>query len=84
MTGWELLRPPTVDEELGRWTLKAAGDLQPLRAALREVVMSVAAAMTDRHDLVERLTIVATELAGNALRHGRPPLWWPWPAATAP
>jgi anti-sigma regulatory factor (Ser/Thr protein kinase) len=65
-------RPPRFDEELGRWTLGEALQLQSLRAALQRAVLDRVAA-ADRGDLTERLTIVATELAGNALRHGRPP-----------
>jgi serine/threonine-protein kinase RsbW len=72
MTGWEMRHPPNSDEELGRWTLGEAPQLQALRAALQRAVLGHAAA-EDRQDLAERLTIVATELAGNALRHGRPP-----------
>jgi anti-sigma regulatory factor (Ser/Thr protein kinase) len=65
-------RPPSTDEELARWTLDKAPELHSLRAALQQAVMDRAPA-ADRQDLAERLTIVATELAGNALRHGRPP-----------
>jgi serine/threonine-protein kinase RsbW len=72
MTGWDMRRPPSPDEELARWTLAGALELRVLRAALQQAVMAQPAAV-DREDLGERLTIVATELAGNALRHGRPP-----------
>ncbi|MBG0566134.1 ATP-binding protein [Actinoplanes aureus] len=73
MTGWLMRRPPAIDEELARWTLAEAPELRSLRAALRRVVMNQTPAATDPQDLAERLVIVATELAGNALRHGRPP-----------
>ena len=65
-------RPPSIDEELARWTLTAPAQLQNLRAALQEAIHGQSAA-ADPADLAERLTIVATELAGNALRHGHPP-----------
>jgi anti-sigma regulatory factor (Ser/Thr protein kinase) len=73
MTGWDMRRPPALDEELARWTLTGAPELRGLRAALQDVVLNRATTAADRHDLAERLAIVATELAGNALRHGRPP-----------
>ena len=65
-------RPLSVDEELARWTLAGAPELQVMRSALQQAVMDQPSA-ADREDLAERLTIVATELAGNALRHGHPP-----------
>jgi serine/threonine-protein kinase RsbW len=67
MTGWSLRHPPGADEEVARWTLDHPPQLQALRAGLREAVAAEPA------DLAEPLMIVATELAGNALRHGRPP-----------
>lgn len=73
MTGWVIRRPPAIDEEIARWTVGAAPELSSLRAALQQAVRAQAGAGTDVRDLEERLTIVATELAGNALRHGRPP-----------
>ncbi|MFC7534021.1 ATP-binding protein [Actinoplanes sp. GCM10030250] len=73
MTGWSMRRPPSFDEELARWTLGEAPELHALRAALQKVVAERLTDAADRQDLTERLTIVATELAGNALRHGRPP-----------
>ncbi|MEV6350968.1 ATP-binding protein [Actinoplanes sp. NPDC051851] len=46
--------------------------MRVLRAGLERAVTDHTV-KTDRQDLTERITIVATELAGNALRHGRPP-----------
>ncbi|WP_255658337.1 ATP-binding protein [Actinoplanes sp. L3-i22] len=66
-------RPPVFDEELARWTIAGAPELQFLRAELQRAAMSRSATAADGEDLAERLQIVATELAGNALRHGRPP-----------
>jgi serine/threonine-protein kinase RsbW len=65
MTRWGKRRPPSMDEELAHWTLHEPPELRALRASLAKTVRDP--------DLAERLTIVATELAGNALRHGRPP-----------
>jgi serine/threonine-protein kinase RsbW len=73
MTGWDLRRPPVIDEEIARWTLHRPPELQTLRAAVRQAVLRRVMVTVDVADLVERLMIVATELAGNALRHGRLP-----------
>src|SRR5690349_16259808 len=67
MTGWSLRHPPGTDQEVARWTLDQPPQLQALRAGLREAVPAELA------DVTESLMVVATELAGNALRHGRPP-----------
>ena len=72
MAGWNIRYPPSPDEELGRWVLGDAPHLQSLRAGLQRAVLG-RADVENREDLAERLVIVATELAGNALRHGRPP-----------
>ena len=55
--------------EICRWTLASFGDLRGLRADLRAAA-DVAAAGPD---VVDRMTVVANELATNALRHGLPP-----------
>jgi serine/threonine-protein kinase RsbW len=73
MTGWAMRRPPVFDEELARWTIGGAPELRFLRAELQRAAMSRSATVAEGADLAERLQIVATELAGNALRHGRPP-----------
>ncbi len=56
--------------ELRCWKLATYGELRGLRAALREAI--------ERHtdevdDLFDKMAVVATELATNALRHGLPP-----------
>ncbi|SDT71884.1 ATP-binding protein [Actinoplanes derwentensis] len=56
--------------EVRRWNLDDVGGLRHLRAGLRE---AVAGTPLDTEDGLDRLTVVATELATNALRHGRPP-----------
>ncbi|HEY0000972.1 MAG TPA: ATP-binding protein [Actinoplanes sp.] len=57
--------------EVCRWTLDEFRELRTLRAALREAV--VVAPSEDLDDIVDRIAVVATELATNALRHGLPP-----------
>jgi len=67
-------RPPAAAAEVARWTLDEPRHLSPLRAALLGAVADgIPEGAADHTDLDERLTVVASELAGNALRHGRPP-----------
>lgn len=55
--------------EICRWTLGSFGDLRVLRSQLREALAGRARA----GDVTDRMTVVANELATNALRHGLPP-----------
>ncbi|BCY05317.1 ATP-binding protein [Actinoplanes sp. L3-i22] len=48
-----------------QWTLDHVHELRVLRAGLRDEITGA--------DLTDRMTVVATELATNALRHGEPP-----------
>jgi serine/threonine-protein kinase RsbW len=57
--------------ELRCWRLDSFTELRRLRADLRDAVADSAARTPG--DLAERMTVVATELATNALRHGLPP-----------
>ncbi|MFJ6951003.1 ATP-binding protein [Micromonospora aurantiaca (nom. illeg.)] len=66
--------PPPQATELEQWVLDSPEDLRGLRASLRDAL--------NRHGLVQGadldevphlVVLVATELASNALRHGRPP-----------
>jgi anti-sigma regulatory factor (Ser/Thr protein kinase) len=57
--------------ELCRWTLDDFPELKELRAALREKIVQEMS--VDVGDLFDRMAVVATELATNALRHGLPP-----------
>ena len=59
MAGWDIRYPPSPDEELGRWVLGEAPQLQSLRAGLQRAVLGRADA-DNREDLAERLVIVAT------------------------
>jgi serine/threonine-protein kinase RsbW len=74
MTGWRMRQIPGTDEEIARWEVVRPPQLAGVRAALRRVLHDrVAGSAVVANDLVERLVIVATELASNALRHARPP-----------
>jgi len=74
MTVWNIWRPPGIDEQIAEWRIDDPPGLQSLRAGLQRAVMAHRPAPDiDVGDLAERLVLVATELAGNALRHGRPP-----------
>jgi serine/threonine-protein kinase RsbW len=59
--------PHSAAVELRRWTLDSFRELRLLRATLRDAVAETAVEVSDR------MTVVATELATNALRHGLPP-----------
>jgi anti-sigma regulatory factor (Ser/Thr protein kinase) len=74
MMGWRNRHPLPPDEEIARWTLDKPPGLEALRAGLQRAIRSYALENgVGLSDLTERLMIAATELAGNALRHGRPP-----------
>jgi serine/threonine-protein kinase RsbW len=57
--------------EIRRWCLDNFRGLRRLRAELREAVTGNG--VRPPGDLAERMAVVATELATNALRHGLPP-----------
>ncbi|SDT54368.1 ATP-binding protein [Actinoplanes derwentensis] len=66
-------QPPHA-EQLRVWTLTSAGELRQLRASLHQELTSYPhLAADDREDILDRITLVATELATNAIRHGIPP-----------
>jgi anti-sigma regulatory factor (Ser/Thr protein kinase) len=74
VTRWRERRPPRSDERIACWVLDEAPQLQSLRTALlRTIEQRGMPPAIDVTDLSERLTIMATELAGNALPHGTPP-----------
>ncbi|MEU8815474.1 ATP-binding protein [Actinoplanes sp. NPDC048796] len=71
MTSLRVSAPFPAASELRCWKLDEFGELRGLRAALREAIARVPAAAQD--DLTDKVAVVATELATNALRHGLPP-----------
>ena len=66
--------PPTQASELEQWVLDSPEDLRELRASLRDALNRHGLVQGEHLDEVPHLVVlVATELASNALRHGRPP-----------
>jgi serine/threonine-protein kinase RsbW len=64
--------PPTA--ELRRWRLHGHDELCSLRASLHQALSEIRTADGDDvAEISERVALVATELATNALQHGRPP-----------
>jgi serine/threonine-protein kinase RsbW len=67
-------RPPGDRVQVAQWSLGSFAELRLLRAALRQTLREQP--MPDGHvldNLPERMAIVATELAANAMAHARPP-----------
>ena len=74
MTPVNNARPPPHTVELGRWSLTDANGLRTLRLSLCEALASQRIdPASDPDEVAERITLVATELATNALQHGQPP-----------
>ncbi|MBU8858554.1 MULTISPECIES: ATP-binding protein [unclassified Micromonospora] len=66
--------PPPQATELEQWVLDSPEDLRELRASLRDALNRHGLVQGEDLDEVPHLVVlVATELASNALRHGRPP-----------
>jgi len=66
--------PPPEARELKAWVLNTTAELRALRANLHQALTGhplVAGECLD--DIPERVVLVATELAANGIRHGRPP-----------
>jgi anti-sigma regulatory factor (Ser/Thr protein kinase) len=65
--------PPSV-AELARWTVTDFGELRALRTSVRRVLQTQSGlAGPALEDVAERMTIVASELATNALLHAGSP-----------
>ncbi len=65
--------PPAMTE-VSRWVLDSAAQLKLLRASLHEALTGkVLPAGAALDEIPEKVVLVATELATNALRHGLPP-----------
>ncbi|MER7278647.1 ATP-binding protein [Dactylosporangium sp. NPDC000244] len=74
MTTLSVSPPPPVTTELRRWVIADVAELHGLRRALLDALTTrhlvAAPALDDRAD---RVLLVASELATNALVHGLPP-----------
>lgn len=66
--------PPTPNREIERWVLDSYNGLRELRASLHQALtgqpLPEGGALDD---IPEKMAVVATELATNALAHARPP-----------
>lgn len=73
MVGFRLCAPPPATV-VHRWILTDQTELRQVRASLRHL-LDAQSLTPDQEldDIAERMTIVATELASNALRHARSP-----------
>ena len=66
--------PPPDATELTAWVLESTGQLRDLRAGLVEALKKYAPSTgDDLADVPDRMVLVATELATNAIKHGIPP-----------
>ena len=66
--------PPPDAEELDTWELETPAQLRELRAGLVKALNTHSDVPSDKlADIPDRMVLVATELATNAIKHGRPP-----------
>jgi hypothetical protein len=66
--------PPDAADELQHWVLDDVAQLRQLRAGLFEALNGEPMPPDGKLDEVpEQVAVAATELATNAIRHGRPP-----------
>ena len=73
MSGLARALPPDADV-INTWVLDSTAELQGLRAGLSHALHGPDAATAGRlGDVPERMVLVATELATNAIRHGLAP-----------
>jgi serine/threonine-protein kinase RsbW len=71
----QLLALPAQACVLLSWELTSDQDLRRIRAELRDFFAAYRAGrLADHDDIAHRIGLVATELGGNALRHGLPPI----------
>lgn len=73
--GLRASRPPANYVPARRWVVDSVSELAGLRHALRDELNTRAHAAADRDldQVAQDLVLVASELATNAIRHGRPP-----------
>jgi anti-sigma regulatory factor (Ser/Thr protein kinase) len=66
--------PPGGKVQLGQWALETFAELRLLRASLRRTLTGEVAAGGGAPDNVpDRMVVIATELAANAMAHAKPP-----------
>jgi anti-sigma regulatory factor (Ser/Thr protein kinase) len=69
-----MVRPETGYAPVAEWTLDDAEQLSLLRSGVARLVSASTPSDGDRmHDTAEKIVLIASELATNALRHGLPP-----------
>jgi len=73
MSSLRLLALPVSTRLLLTWQLTSDQDLRRIRAGVERFFAAQPGAV-EHEDLAQRIGLVATELAGNALRHGLPPI----------
>lgn len=73
MTAFPSSVPATWGLQVHEWTLNSARELRELRASLHTALTGSPHLDGRLDDVPEKMVLVATELATNALRHGRPP-----------
>jgi hypothetical protein len=74
MGSWRASPPPTEKVQVGRWTLGTFAELRLLRASLRQALAAQPTPDGGAMDNVpEKMAIIATELAANAIAHAKPP-----------
>lgn len=66
-------RAPNAFQTVARWELDGPSHLARLRRELGAAVREIAGPHPNLSSLTERMALVATELATNAMRHGHPP-----------
>jgi serine/threonine-protein kinase RsbW len=70
----ETSRPPTPNTEIHHWVLDSYRELQSLRASLHKALTGQTLPEGGTLDEIpEKVAVVATELATNALAHAHPP-----------
>jgi serine/threonine-protein kinase RsbW len=75
MSTLRLLAPPANSRQLLTWTVTSSEDLGVIRREIsRYFGAGHSATAAPDGDIDHRIGLVATELAGNALRHGLPPI----------
>lgn len=66
--------PPAPHVEVGRWELAGAQELRALRGSLHQAIAGREFPSDARmEEIPEKMVLVASELATNAIRHGIPP-----------